>query len=81
MADEYIQQIIDIIRPIAKSRDPIEAHTRIIEDGIIDSLSVINLIMEIERAFEIKIGIMDVTINDFETPAKIAEIIDRKKRG
>jgi len=75
--DPILGKVIDIIRPIARTRTDIQADTAIIQDGIIDSLSVINIIMEIERAFNLQIGAMDVTIDDFQTPEKIAQIIRR----
>ena len=62
---------------MSRGNATIEADTLIIEDGVIDSLSVINLIMEIEREFSMKMGIMDVTIDDFQSPSKIQEAILR----
>ena len=77
--NQFIERIVALIKPMSRSNAPIVADTMIIEDGIIDSLSVINLIMEIEREFSMKMGIMDVTIDDFQTPAKIQDAIVRLK--
>jgi len=77
--NQYIERIVALIKPMSRGNVTIEADTMIIEDGVIDSLSVINLIMEIEREFSMKMGIMDVTIDDFQTPAKIQDAIVRLK--
>jgi len=75
--NQHIERIINLIKPMSRGNATIEADTLIIEDGVIDSLSVINLIMEIEREFSMKMGIMDVTIDDFQSPSKIQEAILR----
>ncbi len=77
--NQHIDRIVALIKPMSRSKIEIKADTMIIEDGVIDSLSVINLIMEIEREFSMKMGIMDVTIDDFQTPGKIQEAIVRLK--
>lgn len=77
--NQHIERIVALIKPMSRGNVTIEADTMIIEDGVIDSLSVINLIMEIEREFSMRMGIMDVTIDDFQTPAKIQAAIVRLK--
>lgn len=77
--NQNIERIVALIKPMSRGNVTIEPNTMIIEDGVIDSLSVINLIMEIEREFSMKMGIMDVTIDDFQSPAKIEEAIVRLK--
>lgn len=75
--NDTIARVIKLIEPMAQGKFNIEADTMIIEDNVIDSLSVINLIMEIEREFKMRMGIMDVTIDDFQSPLKIQQAIDR----
>jgi len=77
--NQHIERIVALIKPMSRSNVSIVAETMIIEDEVIDSLSVINLIMEIEREFDMKMGIMDVTIDDFQSPVKIQEAILRLK--
>ena len=72
-----LERIIGLIKPMSRSKSDIKPETLIIEENVIDSLSVINLIMEIEREFKMRIGIMDVTIDDFQSPLKIHEAIER----
>jgi|GEM_PF-2345165 len=77
--NDNIDRIINLIKPMSRGNTTIEPETMIIEDNVIDSLSVINLIMEIEREFSMRMGIMDVTIDDFQSPVKILAAIERLK--
>jgi len=74
---EMLDKIIDIISSFSPSGEPIQANTQIIKDGVIDSLSVFNIIVNLEKAFNISIGFMDATIDDFHTPDSIAELITK----
>ncbi|MDB2439167.1 hypothetical protein N9W89_10655 [Hellea sp.] len=80
MDNNTIERVIKLIKPMSRGKVDIQPDTMIIEDKVIDSLSVINLIMEIEREFDMRMGVMDVTIDDFQSPIKIQEAIDRLKK-
>ena len=75
--EDNINRIIKLIMPMVRGNHTVEPGTMIIEDGVIDSLSVINLIMEIEREFGMRIKPMDVTIDDFQSPERIEAAIGR----
>ncbi|HCU5991980.1 TPA: acyl carrier protein [Legionella pneumophila] len=74
---QLLEGIIEIISSLCPSGSQISPQTEIIEQGFIDSLSVFNIIVNIERAFNVSIGIMDATIEDFQTPASIAQLVKR----
>lgn len=51
MTEGKIKIIIEIISIISRKIDAIEADTKILEDGCIDSLSVFHIIAELEAKF------------------------------
>lgn len=53
------------------------AGTDMFEDGIIDSLEMMALIMELENAFGIEIDGEDIIPENFMTLSTIAEMIER----
>ncbi|WP_157698216.1 acyl carrier protein [Legionella clemsonensis] len=72
-----LKGIIEIVSSLSPSGSHIAPYTEIIQQGFIDSLSVFNIIVNIERTFNVSIGIMDATIEDFQTPQSIAQLIKK----
>jgi acyl carrier protein len=50
----------------------------LLETGILDSLSIVELILLIEKEFEIMIDPADLEIDDFRTIARIDEMVLRQ---
>jgi len=50
----------------------------LLEAGLIDSVSIFNLIGFVEEQFAIAVGDEDVTLENFETPAAIARLVANK---
>jgi len=48
---------------------------RIIDQGILDSLSMVNLVVVLQDAFDVDIGVTDLNEVTFATPASIAAFI------
>jgi len=71
---------------LAKVRTIIDRHTGgikvkddtpLISGGILDSLAVVDLIVDLEKTFGVKIPITDVQPDDFDSVRLIAETIAR----
>lgn len=56
----------------------IDGQTRLIGDGILDSLDVVTLITDINAAYEINIGAGDITPENFESVDSIRALIARR---
>lgn len=67
-----ISEIISIIEIFARSDSTITGNSKLLEDGIIDSLNVVQIISEIEATYDVKIGAMELSFDDFESPATLA---------
>ena len=51
----------------------------LVTDGILDSFDIINLVTELEGAFDIEIDPEDVTAENFESVDAIADLVERCK--
>ena len=78
MTDHRIAEIIEIVSAVSRvPPEKISPETRILDEGLIDSLNVFHIIAEIESRFGITLGVMDANIQDFSTPNAIGNLIDR----
>ena len=53
----------------------------LIERGIIDSMGLMHLVMFVEERTGIRIPDSEVTLENFETVASIAQAVDRLRQG
>lgn len=51
--------------------------TRLVSDGILDSLDIMNLIVELESEFDIEIDPEDVLSENFESVEVIAALVEK----
>lgn len=79
--EDKINIIKEIISSISSKNSTIKADTKILEDGLIDSLSVFHIIAELEAKFGVSIGVMDATVEDFASPKDILTLVERIKKG
>ena len=56
----------------------IEPDLDLFESGLLDSFAVIQLIVELESAFAISMGIETLTREEMATPARIAEQVAKR---
>ena len=63
------------------SSDELDANTPLLEWGIIDSLSMVNLLAFIEREFGVRIADEDVLPENFATLGAIARLIEQRRRA
>ena len=57
--------------------DDLHESTELIESELLDSVSVANLILELEQALDISIPESEVTPENFETPSTIHALCER----
>lgn len=73
MTKEFEQQVITFLENISKSeKGAISPATELIDSGIVDSLSIVNLITFLEQQTQSEIRFEDVDLDDFRTVANIA---------
>lgn len=69
-----LEEIIKMINEI--SNIEIDENTELLEE-ILDSFGIINLILEIEKKYEIDLSKKDFSLKDFKTPKSIVYMIER----
>lgn len=73
-----------VCRVLVNVKQDVESHledNQLISDGILDSLDIMNLIIELENEFDIEIDPADVVSENFESVAAIVSLVEKCKIG
>jgi len=74
--DAAIARVVEVA---AKQLDvPVGAETAFVADGLLDSLSLVNLIAALDQAFGVTTPNEELRAEHFETPATIAQLYVRQ---
>lgn len=73
MKDKVIEILMDLVPDFEYSDD-----VKLLDDGILDSFDIVNLVLEINEEFGVEIGVEDVSEENFETVDLICELIKEK---
>lgn len=71
-----MERIIEILKEIKPSAE-INENTALIDEHIIDSLAMINLVSALSDEFDVDITARDITPENFASPAAILSLIER----
>ncbi len=77
MQHEGFREIVRVLEPFRKQDTPINAETDITTDLELDSLAVMNLLMEIEEKFDISIPLN--LIPEIRTVGDLVQVVDQLK--
>lgn len=72
------KQIIEILSEICPGID-FETETALIDDGLIDSLDIVGVVTELMEAFDVELGVDDLTPENFNSVEAIEELIESKQ--
>ena len=72
------KQIIEILSEICPGID-FETETALIDDGLIDSLDIVAVVTELMEAFDVELGVDDLTPENFNSVNAIEELIESKQ--
>ena len=61
--------------------DELDRDDNLIDSGVLDSLSTLNLVSYLEGEYGITIGSEDITLENFSTVAQLAALIEAKQRA
>lgn len=82
--DELHRTILEYVKKEYLEEDDdreIDLDTPLISGGIVDSFSMVSLKRFLERKYEISIPDADATPEAFDTVNRIAELVDRFRKG
>ena len=72
------KQIIEILSEICPGIY-FETETALIDDGLIDSLDIVAVVTELMEAFDVELGVDDLTPENFNSVEAIEELIESKQ--
>ena len=72
------KQIIEILSEICPGID-FETETALIDDGLLDSLDFVAVVTELMEAFDVELGVDDLTPENFNSVEAIEELIESKQ--
>ena len=72
------KQIIEILSEICPGID-FETETALIDDGLIASLDIVAVVTELMEAFDVELGVDDLTPENFNSVEAIEELIESKQ--
>ena len=72
------KQIIEILSEICPGID-FETETALIDDGLIDALDIVAVVTELMEAFDVELGVDDLTPENFNSVEAIEELIESKQ--
>ena len=72
----------DLLRMINRSvsLDPsiqVDMDTDLLLTGLVDSLGVIEIVTFLEKKHDVEIDVLDVVIENFQTPSRMLALVDR----
>jgi D-alanine--poly(phosphoribitol) ligase subunit 2 len=65
----------------ALSVDVPNGHTDLVESGLLDSLGLVSLIVEIEHEFQLELPLHDLDVNQFRSVERITELLASSPLG
>ena len=72
------KQIMEILTKICPGVD-FENEKALIDDGLIDSLDIVAVVTELMEAFDVELGVDDLTPENFNSVEAIEELIESKQ--
>ncbi len=71
----------DILKILNEFRPDInfQSSERLIDDGLLDSLDIVNIVAELDSEFEIEIPVEEITPENFNSVSAINRLVDRLK--
>ena len=72
---EELRAILEDIRPDID----FEAETKLIDDGVLDSIDIIGIVTELNDNFDIEINVQDLLPENFNSMAAIWELVCKLK--
>lgn len=74
MSKEKIYEILSEIQPSFNFK----TSSNFIEDGLLDSFDIVQLVSELEKVFDIRISALDILPENFNSVDAIDELIHKK---
>lgn len=71
-------RVMAAVHQIAGGQSGLTEDTELLESGILDSLSVMRLITQVEGEFNLKLPLIDLSVENLATPRALADLVETK---
>jgi acyl carrier protein len=82
MANDVTARVEQIVSSTVRSMKgfdiPLSADVSLIETGILDSLSIVTVVQQLQDAFGIDVQVADITLDNFDTLDLIARFVQER---
>lgn len=79
MATDQIRDIVQSTIDATGLGIEVEDDMSLVEGGVLDSMSIVTLVQELQQTFDIDIDFADITISNFDSVNAIAEYVGARK--
>ena len=79
LQQQVIELIVKVVRESTGREIELGAEDRIIATGLLDSLSMVNLVVALQREFDIDVEITDLDEGTFGSAASIATFVEERR--
>ncbi len=76
--DKHLHVVMDVIRPFIPEDVVLDADTLLIENAQIDSLNMINILLELESRLGIQLKASDLTFDHFQSCRLLANSLTQR---
>ena len=77
---EITHELISFIAPQIPSPEQLTAETDLIEQHLLDSLLIMDVISFVEGRFQVRLGAADVSPSNFQTVSRLAGLVGERMR-
>jgi len=72
-----LSTVIEVVELYAEGQATVTPDIALLETGVIDSLNMLQIVIELERRLKMRIGAVDLVYDDFYSPRQLADAITR----
>jgi acyl carrier protein len=72
---DVLRIVIEAVELFAPTGAVIQPESMLLEDELIDSMNILQIVVELESRLEMSIGPLDISFEDFATPQRLADAV------
>lgn len=76
----YMDKLLEILHEIAPDVD-FQKEKNLVENGLLDSLTIVMLVSDLENAFDVEITPVDIVPENFQSAEAIYSLVTRLQEG
>lgn len=73
--NSLLRIVIETVELFVPNGAVIQPESMLLEDGLVDSMNILQIVVELESRLGMSIGPLDISFEDFATPQRIADAV------